>query len=612
MKKTVKNTNIMVASNETVMIKLKDLFLSEFNVRNVPATKEDDKLLYSSIKAHGVKQNLVVVSQGSKKDVIAGGRRYKQLLILLKEGYITENYLVPCMIESKDNISAISLSENIKASMHPADEFAAFQSMIEEGKTIVDISNEFGVSQAMVKKRLKMAGVNSQLLHFYRAGKLNLDHIMAFTISDDHDRQMACYKHVSNGFIHANLIKNFLLDTALITSHGMVKLVTLKAYKKAGGTTIADLFESKIFINDRELLEFLALEILNKEAKAYKKQWKWVEVSLSSFDDYAAKLSAEFKDVPKSLVQELQRKAKALDELNDKDYETWTDADDEMEAELEKSIEILEDKRERYRNYSDEQKAVSGVVIGFDSEGEITVHLGYVKKEDMKLAFPPANKTNKGGAGEPSADAIPQSIESLSLKNDLEHYRLQALQSEIMTDDKLAYDLMVFTLASAVLGEEYSFSLPLDLSVTPYNFSSTQDIYETEPSKRVERFNDSLEMAWHAHELEGDRFSAFRELTVTQKKRILSYCAAVSYRSSVSESLDKVVTDTVKFDIAQHWKPTKENYFSRIKKDDLLEIGAKAIDEQWVDDNAKLPKGQIADKLDCAESMENWMPDSMQ
>ena len=175
MKKAVKNKNVIITSNEIVMIKFKHLFLSEFNVRQVPASKAEDKLLNASIKAYGVKQNLVVVPEGAKNGVIAGGRRYKQLEALLDEGCITGDYLVPCVIEKSENISAISLAENIKATMHPADEFAAFQSMIEEGKTVAEISNEFGVSQSVIKQRLKMAGVSGTLLNLYRAGSVNLD-----------------------------------------------------------------------------------------------------------------------------------------------------------------------------------------------------------------------------------------------------------------------------------------------------------------------------------------------------------------------------------------------------------------------------------------------------
>ena len=133
-------------NDNMTFIKLNDLFLSEQNVRTVPATKQQDKLLKASIKAQGITQNLIVVQEGKRYGVIAGGRRLAQLQALREEGLIKGSYRVPCLIESEDNISALSLAENIKAGMHPADEFMAFQSMIDAGKTIPDIANEFGIT----------------------------------------------------------------------------------------------------------------------------------------------------------------------------------------------------------------------------------------------------------------------------------------------------------------------------------------------------------------------------------------------------------------------------------------------------------------------------------
>jgi len=605
MKKESKNTNVE-------MIKLKHLVLSEYNVRSVPATKEENKLLKASIKALGIKQNLVVIPlEGLEKGVVAGGRRLEQMDALLSEGHLSENYLVPCMIESPENITAISLSENIKASMHPADEFAAFQLMIDDGKTIAEISNEFGVTQSQVKKRLKLAGVAGELLDLYRAGKLNLDHIMAFTVSDDHERQMACYKQVKNSYINTYNIKKILLDTALLSSNGMVKLVTLKTYKKAGGTTNQDLFDSKTYINNRDLIEMLALEILNKKAKSFEKKWKWVDVSLDDYSDYETTLEADFKDVPDKITKELELKTKALDELNDKDYSDWTDEDDDLETELEACIELLENKRYKYRCFTEEQKAVSGVVISFDNDGEITVNYGYVKKEDMELAFPQTKPTPGDTLENTKTGEQDTSIESNSLKTDLGNFKLQAVQSELMKDDKLTYDLMVFSLASRILNEDKWLSLPLDTTIRAYDFNATAGIEETTSNENIRRFLQSLATSWDSLKTEAERFTSFRELTNTEKKRILSYCTALSYRSCNSDGFDSMISDALNFNIADHWTPNKTNYFSRIKKNDLLELGGLVIGEQWTVENTKLSKGQIVDKLDCDDSMADWMPESM-
>jgi len=599
-------------NNDVTMIKLGHLFLSKHNVRVAPASKQENKTLKASIKANGIKQNLVVVAEGSKYGVVAGGRRLAQLNELLAEGDIKSSFLVPCMVEKAENIRAISLSENIKASMHPADEFVAFQGMVDEGKTVADIANEFGISQALVKKRLKMAGVSVELLDYYRQGKIDLEHIMAFTVTDDNERQMACYKELSTHYMSAHGIRNFLLDTALLTSHGMVKLVTLKAFKKSGGTTSTDLFEDATYINERELLETLALDILNKKAKPLAKQWKWVDVvlSINSYRDYETTLSAEFVGVPEKLTADLKAKEDALEVLEDKNYTDWTDEDEDLETQLHGEIEALENEREQYRHFSDEQKAVSGAVVSFDSEGEIVIKVGYVKKEDMRVAFPPSETDEAGEGTKGDLTSLGDAVESNALKADLNTFKLQALQSEVMKDDKLSYDLMVYTLAlQMLLGGSPFLTKPLNVSIEVSNTGAPDGIEESTCNASILKFQESLNISWMSHSGHDEKFKAFRALSANQKKRLLSYCVALSYQSSTN--VDAVVKEAVDFDISHHWKPTKANYFKRIKTADLLAIGSKQINEQWAVDNAKCSKGQIVDILESHDDMADWIPESM-
>jgi len=599
-------------NNDVTMIKLDHLFLSEHNVRVAPASKQDNKTLKASIKANGIKQNLVVVPEGSKYGVVAGGRRLAQLHELLADGDIKSSFLVPCMVEKAENIRAISLSENIKASMHPADEFVAFQGMVDEGKTVADIANEFGISQVLVKKRLKMAGVSVELLDYYRQGKIDLEHIMAFTVTDDHERQMACYKELSTHYMSVRGIRNFLLDTALLTSHGMVKLVGLKAFKKAGGTTTTDLFEEATYINERELLETLALDILNKKAKSLAKQWKWVDVvlSASSYRDYETTLTAELVGVPEKLITDLKAKEDAIEALEDKNYADWTDEDEDLETQLHGEIETLENEREQYRHFSDEQKAVSGAMVSFDSEGKIFVKVGYVKKEDISEAFPPSDTDESGEGTKGELVSSSDAVESNALKIDLSNFRLQALQSEIMKDDKLTYDLMVYSLAKQSFSDNHWCEKPLNTTIEASNLCATNGIDETQPHQTITKYKDSLELAWLLQDTETDKFKDFRELSSVQKKRLLSYCTAMSYRASTD--INPFVSEAIEFDIAMHWTPTKDNYFKRIKTADLLSIGAKQINEQWAVDNAKRSKGQIVDILESHDDMADWMPESMQ
>jgi len=599
-----------IKQENLLLIPYKDLYLSKHNVRTVPASKQEDKLLKASIKAQNIKQNLVVIKDGKKFGVIAGGRRYTQVGHLVNDGHYKSNQLIPCLVEKAENVIAVSLAENIKASMHPADEFVAFQAMIDEGKSVASIASEFAVPQSKIKQRLKMANISPEILDFYREDKIELDHIMAFTVSDDHERQLACYKELKLHNMSARGIKSFLLDNAILVEHGMVKLVTLKAFKNAGGTTTTDMFESETYVNERELIETMALEKLNRKAQSLINGWKWVDVSLTanSYNDYQTSLSANFSDVPDALKNDLKAKEKALSDLNNKPFSDWTEKDDALEDKLDVEIEALESKREQYRVFTDKQKAVSGVMVSFDASGTIVLKLGLVKKDDMVLAFPPTKKSDDG-LGDKTENK-PADVESNALKFDLHHFHLQAVQSEIMKDDKLTYDLMVFSLVKQGLNADFWCEKPLNTKIENTDFSATSGIDETAPFKDIEKFKNSLGVSWLSQRTEAKKFSAFRALSSVQKKRLLSYVTALVFNSN-DKALNKAIYDDINFDISEHWTASKENYFKRIKTADLLKIGTKVIGKKWGVDNAKLSKGQLVDALSTHEKMAGWLPKSM-
>lgn len=594
---------------ELTYIKLSLLILSTRNVRTVPASKEEDKCLKAAIKAQGITQCLVVIKEGDQYGVIAGGRRLKQLNKLVDEGVIANDYLVPCLIKEANNISisAISLSENIKAKMHPADEFIAFSNMINEGKSIVSIAHEFGVTQKLVKERLKMAALAPSLIDYYRAGKIDLQDIMAFTVTDDHQQQIDCYNELKPHYLHPHRIKQFLLKQSLSIEEPIVKLVTVKAYKKAGGSMTTDLFESSCYINDKELLETLALELLEKKAKSLKKQWKWVELSLSPQTriDYEATLTAEPVNVPESLTVAIKEKEDALNTLNKIDYEQWTDEQETLENRLESELESLDKKLNKYRRFTPQQKQVAGALVKINHNGKITVNLGLVKKEDMPEAFPETDKDISSSHSKPEPST---SIESQALKSDLANYKLQASQSHIMKDDKLAYDLMVFSIASSVLSTSYS-DKPITINTNPIDYRSTNGIDETKAAQSIIQVKESLDLSWLSHPNNAEKFLAFQQLSSAKKKRMLTYCTALNYQ--LISDIDEVVSNSNHFSLANYWKPTEENYYKRITINGLLDIGKTEIGQDWEKIHHTLPKSQLVEKLSQHKKMSHWMPESV-
>ena len=114
-------------------IPLDKLVPSPANVRKTPPSAAEDAELKASIRARGLKQNLVVHPSSGEKGihaVTAGGRRLKALQELAAEGAIPADFRVPCLVEEPEAALETSLMENrIRAALSPADEFVAMAAL---------------------------------------------------------------------------------------------------------------------------------------------------------------------------------------------------------------------------------------------------------------------------------------------------------------------------------------------------------------------------------------------------------------------------------------------------------------------------------------------------
>ena len=95
--------------------------------------------------------------------------------------------------------------------MHPAAQFVAFKRLCDNGKSIADIAASFGVTEAVVSRRLALARVSPFLLAKYRAGELNLELLQAFTVSEDHAAQEAVWEQLPSYNRHPNTVRRLLV-----------------------------------------------------------------------------------------------------------------------------------------------------------------------------------------------------------------------------------------------------------------------------------------------------------------------------------------------------------------------------------------------------------------
>ena len=130
----------MKATSAVRKIPLNQLVLSPTNVRKTPPSAAEDAELKASIKARGLKQNLVVHRSADEGDVSRRHRRRPAAEGACRSlpPRASSPPITRCRASSRQPDEALetSLMENtIRAAMHPADEFVAMAALIDAGAT---------------------------------------------------------------------------------------------------------------------------------------------------------------------------------------------------------------------------------------------------------------------------------------------------------------------------------------------------------------------------------------------------------------------------------------------------------------------------------------------
>jgi ParB family chromosome partitioning protein len=230
------------------MIPLNKLIPSPANVRKTGALIGIEELA-ASIAAHGLLQNLQVrPGDNGKFEVVAGERRLAALKRLAKSRVIAKAEDIAChVLAAEEDASEISLAENvIRLPMHPVDQYEAFKALNDQGKGPREIAARFGCSPAVVKQRLKLGNVSPRLIEAYRNGGIDLDQLMAFTVSDDHAAQEQVWASLPQWNHSPDTIRSHLMVANVEAGDRRVQFVGIKAYKKAGGHIPRDLFQSEL------------------------------------------------------------------------------------------------------------------------------------------------------------------------------------------------------------------------------------------------------------------------------------------------------------------------------------------------------------------------------
>jgi ParB family transcriptional regulator, chromosome partitioning protein len=590
----------------TLYIPLDRLKKSPKNARKIPHPKADIESLAASIAAKGLLQNLVVepeCKQDGKETgyylvTIGEGRRLAHLL-RAKRKEIAKAAPVRCILDTAHNAHEISLAENvIRSAMHPADQFEAWAKLhVEHGMSAEDIAARFGVSPGVVRQRLKLGAVSPKLMQLYKDEAMNLEQLMAFTVSDDHAAQESAWDELAEWNRRPQTIRAHLTREQVRGDDRRACFVTLDAYKAAGGHVTTDLFRSESYLADPALLDKLCAEKLETEAEAVRAEgWKWVEIMTeASYDALAGyerqkgkqELSAKQEKQLGKLRQQRDGLA-AKDEYSDEDAAAIDSLDAEIEGILADSL-----------TWSDRQKKRCGAIVGIGHDGKLDVTRGLIAPADQKT------KASESRIAD-TAEALPKAATGLSaaLAGELTAHRTMALRAVLA-------DLPVTGLVAVV------HSL-----ITPLFYDQPADTALDIRAVSVWLRAEGIDNGRAAHQL-AERHATWLERLPKEAEALwdwltqqdlqtlvllLGYGVAHSIKAERSAACDRIASA---LDMAHWWEPTAAGYLGRVSKPLILEAVTEGVGEQAADNIATLKKGEMAAMAESLLKGKGWLPEML-
>ncbi len=541
-------------------IPLNRLVHSKANVRRTGRGRALEGLM-ASIAAHGLRQNLNVrPTSGNRFEVVAGGRRLEALRRLAAGGDIDKTLPVNCLVlEDGENATELSLVENaIRDDMHPDDQCAAFAALAEQGMPLEDIAARFGVTPTVVRQRLKLASVAPSLRASFREGKLTLAQMMAFALVDDHAQQEAVWGELSEWNRSPETIRRALTAEGLSTEHRLACFVGVEAYEAAGGVVLRNLFEDEPpVLADGALVERLATERLEAEAAAVRAEgWKWVAIELHpSYGGFGR---------------------------------VHPTAGEDGEA-----------------AFAPEDIARAGVRITLSYDGAVQVDRGLLDAEAVKAERAAARAAEPEEAG---SAHLPDSVVL-----DLTAHRTAALRLELARNTKVALASVVHALGMRALYG--SFGTPTCLGLS-HSSEWLDPLMKTPEEGTAAGALAALATAWReALPEEPDAFWGWcLEAETDRLLELLALLAGMAVnavqrgrgRTEALRQSDQLAA-ALSLDMAAHWSPQAEGFFSRLTKP---QMAAQLVEADHTDVAETLISRKKADAAELVATTlgQGWLP----
>ncbi|EBW9798483.1 chromosome partitioning protein ParB [Salmonella enterica subsp. enterica serovar Montevideo] len=602
----------VLAQTEEQHVPLSALVKSPQNVRIVPYSAESVRELADSIKGIGLLQNLVVHAlPDGLYGVAAGGRRLAAMNLLATENTIHPDWPVRVKVVPDNLATAASLTENGQhLEMHAAEQIAGFRAMAAEGKIPAQTGDLLGYSPRHVQRMLKLAGLAPVILEALAADKITTEHCQALALEDNPDRQVQVYEAACregwNNKPEVRVIRNLITDSQVSTlNNSKYTFVGEKAF--SGDEIRADLFsdEQGGFV-DKLVLDTALLEKLQWVAECLKEAegWAWCAGRMEPVSRYGEDTEVyRIQDEPDAVYTEQeQQRLDELQELYDEN-QTASDETDTIESEIE-AIECAA----QLRAWTLEMRAQSGVVVSW-RHGEICVQRGVSLREQSETEDEPAQV--------PVYERQPEPVDEISvpLLTRMCAERTLSVQAALMQQPEKSLALLAWTLCLNVFSSG-AYNRPAQISLNCKHYSLTKDAPSGESgvafvtlSQEGKRLETLLPEGWTQD------FTTFFTLSAKDLTALLSFCTACSLDGmqmrgaggTTRSPLDKLEI-ALAFHLRDWWQPTKADFFTGLKKPQIIAALNEAGLTGAARDAEKMKKGDAAELAEDKMRDNRWVP----
>jgi ParB family chromosome partitioning protein len=621
------------------------LVLSNRNVRRIQTGLSIEELA-EDIATRTLLQSLSVRPLQDREgfyEVQAGGRRYRALELLVKQKRLANNAPIPCIVREDGILEEDSLAENVqRQSLHPLDQFRAFQTLREQGLCEEEIAARFFVTLQIVKQRLKLAAVSPKLLELYASDEMTLEQLVAFAISNDHDRQEQVWGTVSGGYNQQpHYIRRLLTENTVAADDKRACFIGITAYEAEGGVVLRDLFseDDEGLLQDVALLERLVAEKLAVEAEALKAEgWKWVQVA-EDFSYGHTRGMRRLIGEEEPLNGEEETLFNALTEEKEEiERQYFQDDGEDIPEDVEKRLIKIEDRLEelsdRSVRYDPAEIAMAGAFVSIGADGSLSVERGFVRGEDDKGSSPTYAQSNDAEdfcrdhiccvtvSSDHKSDAETEDEELKPLSDrlvmELTAHRTLALRDAMANDPDTAFLAVLHTLALQTF-YQYATNDCLEITAKSSGFPvQGQDLKTCRSALAIEERHTQWEKQLPKEAK--DLWSVLRAMDVDNRGSLFAHCASLTI-NAVHEPWNRApgrkhhadrLAELLALDMAAAgWQPTAANYLGRISKVRILEAvteakGAAAA--EWIENLRKLDMAQQAERMMTDTS---WLPEPL-